>query len=174
MARTLYLLRHAKSSWSNPDLDDFDRPLNPRGKAARGVITEWFADNHVRPSLVICSPSKRTRQTLKPIKRIWDPRPEIVYDERVYESSASTLRDVVRHAAAEHRSILLIGHNPGLQMLALDLIIGGQDHAHRELRTKFPTGAILKLTTDVDSWHRMSGDSFRLDDFVLPRELMAA
>ena len=172
--RTLTLLRHAKSSWSDPSLDDFDRPLNPRGKEARDAITTWFREHDVRPDLIICSPSKRTRQTLKPVKKLWDPRPEIVYDPKVYEASANDLRNVLRKAASTHRSIMLVGHNPGLQMLALDLVDDPMAGPGRQLASKFPTGAIARLTADTDSWNRMRSGAFRLRDFVLPRELLAA
>lgn len=174
MAHTLYLLRHAKSSWSKPGLDDFDRPLNPRGKATRDFLVDWFADNGIRPDLVICSPAKRTRQTLKPIKALWDPRPEIVFEASVYEAELATLKNTLRHASSDHRSILLVGHNPGLQQLALDLMDNGSDAHSQSLRTKFPTGAIACLTTNGESWKRMQGGSFHLQEFVLPREQMAA
>lgn len=174
MARRLYLLRHAKSSWGNRDLDDFDRPLNARGKATRETIVDWFASNNVKPSLVICSPSKRTRQTLKPIKAMWDPRPEIIYDPSIYEASLSALKDSLRHHAGEHRSILMVGHNPGMQMLALDLMKNAASSSSRALEAKFPTGAIASLSTDADAWSRMQSGAFRLNEFFQPRTLMAA
>ncbi|MEQ8667042.1 MAG: histidine phosphatase family protein [Rhodospirillales bacterium] len=172
--RTLYLLRHAKSSWSDPSLDDVERPLNSRGKEARDVIADWFRRNRIRPDLVICSPAKRTRQTLKPIRKLWDPCPGIIFEPKVYEASAGDLHDVLRHAAPNARSILLVGHNPGLQSLAADLMDDSMDGPARQLRAKFPTGAIACLTADKEGWMRMSGGAFRLRDFVLPRLLAAA
>lgn len=172
--RTLYLLRHAKSSWSDPSLDDFDRPLNARGKQARDAIAGWFREHGVRPDLIVCSPARRTRQTLKPIRKLWEPRPEILYDPKVYEAAAGDLRAVLRHAAGGARSILLVGHNPGLQCLALDLIDDSVTGPARQLGAKFPTGAIACLTADSDAWNRMSSGAFRLREFVVPRELLAA
>lgn len=172
--RTLYLLRHAKSSWSDSSLDDFDRPLNARGKATRDILADWFRTHEIRPDLVICSPAKRTRQTLKPIRKIWEPRPEIVYEPKVYEASVSALKGVLRTAAPKAHSILLVGHNPGLQMLALDLIDGSTDEANRALQGKFPTGAIVRLSAESDDWQHMRGETFKLRDFILPRGLIAA
>lgn len=168
---TLCLLRHAKSSWNDPSLSDFDRPLNDRGKDARKLIKRWFKDNKVSPDLVICSPSKRTRETLEPLLDLWKTKPEIVYAEETYEARASDLHEVLRKRAKDARNVLLVGHNPGIQNLALDLIQDGYDKHVKRLRSKFPTGGIARLTAKPDDWRRMSSGSFRLKDFAVPRDI---
>jgi len=168
---TLYLLRHAKSSWRDPVLGDFQRPLNERGKKARKLIKRWFKEHKIRPDLVICSPSVRTRETLAPLLDLWKPKPEILYEGKVYEAHATDLHAVLRQHAKDVESILMIGHNPGMQHLALDLIDDDRGGIADRLRAKFPTGGIARLTAERDDWQAMKSGSFRLRDFVVPREL---
>ncbi len=168
---TLYLLRHAKSSWNDPSQNDFDRPLNARGKAARMLIRTWLKQNGVRPGLILCSPAVRTRETLEPLLDLWNPVPEIRYEARIYEAATHSLKDVLRSAAADARSILMIGHNPGTQRLALDLADGAPSKYLDRLQEKVPTATLIRLDADGNAWARMESGAFRLGDFVVAREL---
>jgi len=134
--RTVFLFRHAKSSWSDPTLADIDRPLAPRGERAAKNIARYVRRKRIRPTLVLCSPSVRTRRTLE---------------------------------AIEPSLIMLIGHNPGLQELALALATGGADLPR--LEEKLPTGALATLVADCESWKALRPGDAKLVDYVVPRDL---
>jgi phosphohistidine phosphatase len=167
--RQLFLLRHAKSSWSDPQLADFDRPLNDRGERAAQRIAVHLRETDVRPELVLCSPARRTRDTLAAIRSVLGPA-EIEFDEQLYGAAAVTLLRRLRVVDDRIRSVLVIGHNPGLEDLALALAGGGEQGALAQLRTKFPTAALacLEITTP---WAELAFDVASLRSLVLPRNL---
>ncbi len=114
--KKVYLLRHAKSSWDNPALKDYDRPLNKRGKRQARAMGRFFQEQAFGIDLILCSGALRTRQTLDLILESYDYRGEIVYRDELYASSVSILHNLVRQEKAD--SILLIGHNPEMETLA--------------------------------------------------------
>ena len=146
--KLLRLLRHAKSSWEEPALEDADRPLTPRGLEATRRLARWIDEHEVRPDLVVCSPAVRARETLEPLlSALGDP-----------EVLADTLGDV-----------LLVGHNPGLADLSLML---GRPSALRDrVAAKLPTGALVTLEMDARQWSEVTPGTADLIDLVLPREL---
>src|SRR5271154_5359778 len=111
--KTVYLLRHAKSSWDDTSLPDFERPLNKRGEKSAPVVGEEMKKRGVKPDLVICSPAKRTKQTAKLALKEAKIDSEILYDERVYLATDSQLLSLLKELNDKVRSVLLIGHNPG-------------------------------------------------------------
>jgi len=117
--KKLYLLRHAKSSWDNPALRDYDRPLNTRGRKQARAMGRFFQENAFAIDGILCSGALRTRQTLDLILESYDYRGEIAYRDEIYASSVSTLKNLIRQANVD--SLLLIGHNPELESLASDL-----------------------------------------------------
>ena len=112
----LYLLRHAKSSWKDASLDDHDRPLAPRGKRASKAIGRYLRDRDVTPELVLCSSAKRARQTLE---RLGPAGLDARIEPELYGAGANTLLARLREVPDEVASVMLIGHNPGMQQLAL-------------------------------------------------------
>jgi phosphohistidine phosphatase len=162
--KRLYLLRHAKSSWSDPSLADEERPLAPRGRRAAKKLAKELRRRQIRPTLVLCSSSRRTQETLELIgPALGDPAVEV--EQGLYGAGSDGLLARLRAVSDSVGSVLVIGHNPGLQDLALRLAPGSQ------LRKKFPTGALAAFELDAESWSGLSKTEARLAAFVVPREL---
>jgi phosphohistidine phosphatase len=173
--RQLFVLRHAKSSWDHPGLDDHDRPLAPRGVGTVKVMAEHLRASGVRPALVLCSSARRARETLEGVR----PAGEWLIEEGLYGADAGALLERLRQVPDEVPSVMLIGHNPGLQALVLrlaDTVAGGTRPAEEqrkrlgEVRRKFPTGALATLTFD-SPWRDLHPGGARLTGFVRPRQL---
>ena len=168
MSNTLYLLRHAKSSWENPSLADHDRPLASRGRRALSVIADHLRRQRITPTLVLCSSSARTRETLERISASLGDEIEVRIEEDLYTASANDLLDILRDVDAGADSVMLIGHNPALQDLALSLAANGVDLGR--LTEKFPTAALAALTFQC-SWGGLTPGAAELVAFATPREL---
>ena len=168
--KTLHLLRHAKSSWDQPGLPDFERPLAPRGRRAARKLAGHFRAAAISPELVLCSPSVRTRATLEPIRAELDD-PTVRFPEALYAAGFETLLDIVHRVDPHVPSLLLIGHNPGLQLLALRLARSGDPGNLRRLAEKFPTGALATIALDVGAWEEVGLVAGELVAYVVPRDL---
>ncbi|MGH2984621.1 MAG: SixA phosphatase family protein [Solirubrobacterales bacterium] len=166
--KRLYLLRHAKSSWDDPTLADHDRPLAPRGRRAARVIAEHLRRKGVAPELVLCSPSRRTRQTLRRIAPGLGENADVRIESELYAASAADLIEVLQEVPDEVKAVMLIGHNPGIQDLAVSLARGGSEIAR--VRSKFPTAALATLELN-GSWRELSPGSAELVSLVKPKEL---
>jgi len=165
--KRLFILRHAKSSWDDPGLDDHERPLAPRGQRACKVMAEYLRTNAIEPELVLCSSSRRTRETLAGIA----PTGKHVIESELYSASPGDLVDRLHRVPDKVGSVMLIGHNPSMQMLALRLARRDGDAAVREaLARKFPTGALATLTFEC-GWSELGPGSARLQAFLTPKEL---
>jgi phosphohistidine phosphatase len=171
MNRTLYLLRHAKSSWSDSALSDFDRPLNKRGKKAREHMARYIVQNGHIPDLIICSTARRAVMTLKALRPMVGSACRIVMDEGLYMADPKGLANRIENIDKDIASVMLIGHNPGFQMLALSLAEPSSRTEYDRLQFKFPTAALCILEIDQSTWGPLAPRSFQLSDFVLPREL---
>jgi phosphohistidine phosphatase len=169
-ARTLYLLRHAKSSWDDAGLSDHDRPLAPRGQRAVKKLAAHVREAGIAPELILCSTAARTRATIDPLRKALGD-PEIRHLPELYAAWDDALLDIVRHVEPEPRSLLLVGHNPGLQSLAVLLAGSGDGELRLRLEEKLPTGALVTLTFRADSWAAVGPGSGRLTGYVVPREL---
>jgi phosphohistidine phosphatase len=166
---TLTLFRHAKSSWNHPALDDFDRPLAPRGEQAAPRMAAYLAEQGLAPDLVLCSAARRTRQTLALALPEWTAEPKIDYAEALYLASVPTLFGSIRATPAEVRHLMIIGHNPGIEMFARLAIGSGEAKARRALAAKFPTAAVAVITWDGESWADMQPGGGHLKLFMTPR-----
>lgn len=155
------LLRHAKSSWKNPALDDRDRPLNKRGRRAAAEMGRWLADRGPTPDAILCSPARRTRETVERLGLGAEPR--IV--DAIYEATPSDLAAVLR--AAEGGRILLVGHNPAIAVLAEALAAAPPDHPRF---ADYPTCALTVLRFDGPPAAITAGAGEVLD-FVTPHDL---
>jgi len=165
--RLLYLLRHAKSDWGEPATPDIDRPLAPRGRKAARAMGRYLKNSGISPELILCSPARRTRQTLELIAEVWGVAPKVSFEPWLYAASASTLLANLQALPPRAVSAMLIGHNPGMEELAATLAGTGADLAR--LRDKFPTGALAAL--EVPDWRRLAPGCAELVTFVVPRDL---
>src|SRR5689334_12446246 len=113
--KTLYVLRHAKSSWDNAELEDFDRPLNDRGESSAPFMGEFMTANGFEPAVIVSSPAVRARETARLVKEAAHMPAEIVYDDRIYEASPRTLQTVAASFDDRFDSAMMVGHNPGME-----------------------------------------------------------
>jgi phosphohistidine phosphatase len=162
--KRLFLLRHAKSSWDEAGLADRDRPLAPRGRRATQVMARHLRDEKISPSLVLCSPARRTRETLEGV----EPGGEVMIEDELYGASETELLERLREVPDATESVMLIGHNPAIHELALGLAGGGERRA--DMERKFPTGALATLAVP-DHWRELGPGSAELVAFVTPKEL---
>jgi phosphohistidine phosphatase len=168
--KSLYLLRHAKSSWDDPDLPDHDRPLAPRGLRAARKLAEHLRHAGIAPALVLSSTARRATETLDTILPALEPVPDVRLEEDLYFASTEDLVHRLHEIPSSVPSVLLIGHNPSIQSAALALA-GDDDRALiARLRHKMATGALATLELD-DDWLMATAGSARLVSFVVPREL---
>jgi phosphohistidine phosphatase len=170
--KTLLLLRHAKSAWSDPRLADHDRPLNGRGERAAKAMADHIARRGPRPDLILCSTALRTRQTLAPLlKRLEDPAPPISLENGLYLASEDALLARLQAVADDVPTVLLIGHNDGIGQLAAGLAGDGSPDALAALRAKYPTGTLAVLQAPDGAWSNLTLGSGKLLAFVRPRDL---
>jgi phosphohistidine phosphatase len=167
-SKRLYLLRHAKSDWDDPELSDHDRPLAPRGRRASKTIAKHLGGEGIEPALVLCSSAARTRETLERIASALGS-PAIEIEGGLYGAGAATLLDRLRRIPDTVDSVMVIAHNPGIEELALELA-GSGDEIGRMVR-KYPTAALATLTVPDGSWGELAEGRSELVAFVVPREL---
>jgi len=166
--KVLTLLRHAKSGWDDPALRDFDRPLNPRGRRAAATVGREMRRLGLGFDVVVASPARRVIETLEEIEKAFGtlaPR----YDQRLYLAPAETLLEIARETGDEAESLLLVGHNPGLEELVLRLSANGALRCEAEV--KYPTATLAQMRFDVASWRQLREGGATLARFVRPRDL---
>lgn len=168
--RHLYLLRHAKSTWDEPVADDHDRSLAPRGRRAARLVADHLRDAQIAPALVLCSSARRTQETLELIAPALGPSAVVLVERRLYGASAGELLRRVHDVSASVPSVMVIGHNPGLEDLAATLAGAGAGGASRRMAIKFPTAALAVLTVPT-AWRDLAPGSATLAAFVVPRDL---
>lgn len=143
--KTLYVVRHAKSSWDDPLLDDFSRPLNDRGKKDAPRMGKRLKKKKVLPDLILVSPARRTLATAKKIAEVLDYAEEkIKTDSALYHASSKVLLSKIKRASDAADIIMIVGHNPGLTEFVNELMDQEFDN--------IPTCGIAACTLDVDSW----------------------
>ena len=167
--KRLFLLRHAKSSWDDPRLDDHERPLAPRGRRASKLICGHLRRERITPSLVLCSSARRTRETLERILPAPDAA-DVRIEDGLYQASAEVLLQRLREVPHDTESVMLVGHQPAIQELAVALAGDGAELAR--MRAKFPTAALATLLFPGD-WTELGPGSAELVAYVKPKELAA-
>jgi phosphohistidine phosphatase len=167
--KTLYLLRHAKSSWDDPGLPDFDRPLAKRGRRACAALAEHLEHEAIAPAMVLCSPSRRTRDTLAGILDAIPAESRIERPDELYGAGAGAILALVNELPDAADSAMLIGHNPGIQAAAAELAAEGEEL--NTLRIKYPTAALATIEFPVERWRKVVPGSGELIAFVRPRDL---
>lgn len=170
--KTLTLLRHAKSSWDDPVERDFDRPLNDRGRRAARVMGDYMRRESMRFDAVLVSPAVRTLETLAVVRAALGRDLVAVEDRRIYLASSVTLLEVLREVDAAAESVLMVGHNPGLEDLILDLVPDdGSSPLRDDVFAKFPTASLATMACDVADWAALDRRKARLLSFTRPRDL---
>lgn len=164
--RTLVLLRHAKSSWDDPDLDDHERPLAERGRRDATAAGRLLAERRIRPDLVLCSDAERTRQTWQRAERAGAHAADVRFEDRIYGASSYDLLRIVRAVPEQVRGVMIVGHAPGLPDLAERLSVDSTSEAARRMRLKYPTCALAVFAVTTP-WADLQEAS--LLDFVVPR-----
>jgi phosphohistidine phosphatase len=166
--RRLVVLRHAKSA--RPEgVEDHRRPLAPRGARDAPAAGRALAEADCLPDLALCSPAVRARRTWQLASAEWGTPPPVRYDPRLYAADVPDLLEVVREVPPEVETLLLIGHNPGLEELVLELAGDGLDDTLERVRTKFPTSAIAVLTWRGTGWPALAPGTALLTSFTVPR-----
>lgn len=156
---TLYLLRHAKSSWDNASMRDFDRPLASRGREACATIGAFIEEKGINFDLVLVSTAVRTRETVELVKQRAKFRGEVRYDQRIYEASTSQLLQVISEIDNDRESVLLVGHNPGMEDL-LGLLTG--EHVH------LSTANFARINLNAPAWSANLTNTGTLEWIVVP------
>jgi phosphohistidine phosphatase len=168
---TLFLLRHAKSSWSNPMLADRDRPLATRGMKDAPLIGKAMAERSIDPELVLCSSARRTRDTLELILPELRVEPKVVYEDALYHASPEEMLEILHGIQPGANRIMVVGHNPEIQAFAIDLVGSGPKHLRERLMTKFPTAALVVINFASGLWKSVTVNSGTLNLFLAPRDL---
>jgi phosphohistidine phosphatase len=169
--KRLTLLRHAKSAWDDPVAKDFDRPLNARGRRAAYAIGQAMRSHQLLFDRVLASPARRVVETLEDVEETYGASLRPDFDERIYLAATETLLNLVRQTDDSTGTLLLVGHSPGLERLAL-LVTGKSDGELRSmLEQKYPTGALAEISLPVEHWADVAAGIGTLERFVRPRDL---
>lgn len=169
--KSLTLLRHAKSSWDDAAMSDFDRPLNRRGQAAARAMGREMRALGLAFDAVYASPARRVVETLQGVTESYGRALDPAFDRHIYLAATDTLLEMVRGADDAGDSLLLVGHNPGFERLALLLARDDGDPARAEITAKYPTGALAEIELPIDHWRDAAPGIGRLVRFIRPRDL---
>lgn len=163
--RRLYLVRHAKSSWDDPALSDFERPLNGRGESAAPFMGEVLSLRGYSPQLIVSSPAKRAARTAILVKEASGVDAEVRFDDRIYEASPNTLRQVVAGFSDSLDSVMLVGHNPGMEGFLRFLTCRLEP---------MPTAALAVIDLAIDGWGAADADRGSCVEVIRPKDEMRA
>ncbi len=166
--KTIHLLRHAKSSWSETEAADHERRLARRGQRDAKWLAKQLGPLGIAPALVLCSSATRTRETLDLVARGLPAKTEIVVEDGLYAASAEALLQRLQRLPDVIPSVLLIGHNPGIQELAV--MLAGRHPGADAVRERFPTCALVSLQIPATSWGDLAPGCAQVTDFVTPQK----
>lgn len=160
--KTLFIMRHAKSSWDNAVLSDFERPLNERGLQAAPLIGSVMQKNDFKPALILSSPATRAVQTAQLVKETANIKSEIRFDRRIYEATPAQLLKIIVEQADEIESLMLVGHNPGFEGL-VRVLTGKLE--------PMPTAALAVIDLKIDRWNELTASAANLRTLIRPKEI---
>lgn len=161
--KTLFVMRHAKSSWENSHLSDFERPLNERGLKTAPFMGELMREKNIDPDLILSSPARRAAQTAEMIKESARFSAAVKFDERIYEASPLTLLYLLGETGNEISSLMLVGHNPGLEGL-IKILTGKLE--------SMPTAALAEIELNIEKWQEVSSNCGNPVSLIRPKEEM--
>jgi phosphohistidine phosphatase len=159
--KKLYIIRHAKSSWLDMTLDDFDRPLNKRGRENAPMMAERLKKNGVMPDIILSSSAKRAKKTAKILASGVGFSKKIKFKDELYDVLPSTLHKKIKSIKNKHEVVFLIGHNPELNMLAEDLI---------NFEENIVTCGIVEIEFDCEKWREIDADNARFISYDYPKK----
>ena len=159
--KTLFVLRHAKSSWDDPSLADYDRPLNDRGKTAAPFMGGIMAERDLSPEVIVSSPAVRARETASLVKEAGNLDAEIRFEEQIYEASPRTLLQVASGIDDKYRSAMVVGHNPGMEGF-IRLLTGRLE--------AMPTAALAIIDLDIAHWADLAAERGTLRQVIRPKD----
>ena len=170
--KTALLMRHAKSSWGDPSLEDFQRPLAPRGLDAAPRMAAYMRDQGLSPDHVICSAAVRALETWELMAPLFGGDISMASHEGLFHAGPRALLDALRRCPEDRGRLLLIAHSPGIESLAVALTGPGFDReVYGRLCAKFPTAALAVIEFESDIWRGLGENGGRLTRFVVPRDL---
>ena len=169
--KTLTLLRHAKSTWDDPVARDFDRPLNPRGRRAAKTVGREMRAQGLAFDEVVASPAVRVVETLEDVAAGYGSSLEPRFEERVYLASTDVLLELIHETKDNVERLLIVGHNPGLERLVLDLTRDSGDSKRADAAEKYPTATLAEISFSVDRWKDVAAGTGTLVRFIRPRDL---
>ena len=169
--RTLIFLRHAKSSWALPGVDDFDRPLNDRGNNAAPQMATWLANKGIKPDVIVCSSAKRTRETLAHIEPLFSQEVATILEPDLYLASSTALFECAEKLDDGYETAMLLAHNPGLHDAALSALTAASRRESGEMRSRFPTCACAIISLPIDRWSEITTDIGELNAYMTPKGL---
>lgn len=171
-SRRILLLRHAKSSWDEPGLADVDRPLAPRGRRAAAVMGVYLRDEGLVPDLVLCSAARRAAETWEIAAHELPKAPAVEHDPGLYMVPADRLLRRLRKLPAAVKTVLVVGHEGGVDVLARRLAGDGAAALRKRLGEKFPTAALVAIAVMLDDWAALAEKSGTLTRFAAPKDLV--
>ncbi len=169
--KRLMLLRHCKSSWAEPGLADRDRALELRGKHDAIAMAETMLARDLTPDRILCSPARRTRDTLALLQEHLPADCPIDFLEELYSGPDLDYRGIIANTGGDAGRLLVIGHNPRIHVTAMELVGSGRRGEQDHLAAKYPTGALAVIEFEARSWHAITEDSGRLVAFIRPRDV---
>jgi phosphohistidine phosphatase len=169
----LMLLRHAKSSWTEPGLDDMDRPLTRRGERTAQAMGRVMAAKRLLPDLVLCSPARRARDTWKLAAEEIKTAPRLIVEDAIYDfGNGGRLIEAVRRTGGKAKTVLVVGHNPSMERSAARLVSSGGGKLKERLEKKYPTGALAVIAFDLADWAGLAEGKGELQHFIRPKDIM--
>lgn len=171
--KTLLLLRHAKSSWSEPSRVDHDRELNRRGEKAAPFMGRFLRDHELVPDLIWCSTATRAVQTLSLLGRDFANDADVIYSEDLYMANERGFLECLHHTHDEASRVMIIGHNSGLENFAQALFRDGDEEARAVMAQKYPTCGLAHFEFDTEKWRDVAVGTGRLMGFTKVKDLQA-
>jgi phosphohistidine phosphatase len=171
--RRLILLRHAKTERVAPGERDRDRKLTKRGRADASAIGAYMARHGLVPDVALVSPAKRTQETWALLAPAFAKAPKLINEERIYNADTEALIEVIGAARGAH-CLIVVGHNPGLHDVAVQLIAAGDVAARERVAEKLPTAGLVVIDLAFDDWSKLHRHAGRLERFVTPKLIAAA
>ena len=173
MTTTLYLLRHAKSSWVDPMSEDHDRALSDKGRARAGALAEWMEDRALECDLVLCSIALRARQTLEIVLPVLGSS-QVRHEADIYEASGNSIIEMLKTLDNKTERVMVVGHEPALRQTATTLAMTANGDALERLKRKYPTSALSMLTFGSAGWSSLVPGIGHLELFYVPPDPDAA